>query len=78
MSLDGLRHRADLVDFEQQAVARFAFHAHRDALRVRHRQVVADDLRGRDRKWRYISIHKKKPDAPKADCYSTKVTVDAD
>ena len=39
-----LRHRADLVDFEQQAVARLALDGHRDALRVRHRQVIADDL----------------------------------
>eukprot|EP00754_Rhynchopus_humris_P045974 Rhum_TRINITY_DN5459_c0_g1::Rhum_TRINITY_DN5459_c0_g1_i1::g.17314::m.17314 len=42
--VDRLRDRADLVDLEQERVARVALDRLRDALHVRHRQVVADHL----------------------------------
>lgn len=43
--LDTLRHGADLVHLEQQAVARLLLDGSGDTLGVSHRQVITDNLK---------------------------------
>lgn len=48
LRLDGLSHRADLVDFKQQAVTGLLVHSLLDPLGVGHCQVVSYDLIGQE------------------------------